>query len=217
MTGNLSRARELGFTLIEMLVTVTLLAVLCLLVFGGVRFGARAWEGSQSHGAGSDELRVVQDLLRREMEAVYPYYDASDPVHPFIEFEGDANAVSFLGPAPQAAQTPGRARVSIVRERDGQYWQVAMRAVPELAASTRGAWSVSLLRHLAAIRFSYYGDGGWRSDWGRQAAIPGLIRLHVEFPHGDGRVWPDLVVAPHIQADANCQLDYLTKRCRGRS
>ena len=35
---------EAGFTLLELLISMTLLGLLMLVVLGGLRFGARAWE-----------------------------------------------------------------------------------------------------------------------------------------------------------------------------
>jgi general secretion pathway protein J len=204
-----------GFTLVELLVTITLLSLLVVLLFGGLRFGARAWDGAEAHGARTDELRVVQNLLRRELEQAYPAYDTTDPVHPIVQFDGDSDALTFLAPPPQAAQPNGRARITIAAARIGTETQLVMRAQPELA--TAGAWSAPLLRHIAGVAFSYYGAGGWTPTWSGHATLPSLIRVHVAFRHGDGRVWPDLIVAPQIAADASCIYDVATRRCAGRS
>ncbi len=204
-----------GFTLIELLVTITLLSLLVVLLFGGLRFGARAWDGAEAHGVRTDELRVVQNLLRHEMEQAYPAYDTTDPVHPTIQFDGDADSLTFLAPPPQAAQPAGRARITIAAARVGSETQLVMRAEPELA--TNGAWSAPLLRHIAGIALSYYGANGWSPTWSGRTTMPSLIRLHVAFRRGDGRVWPDLIVAPQIAADAACLYDVAARRCGGRS
>jgi len=208
---------EAGFTLIELLVTVTLLSLLLLLLFGGLRFGTRAWDGAQAHGVRTDELRLVQDLLRREIEQAYPAYDITDPVHPVVDFRGDEDDITFLAPAPQAVGEGGRSRITIRGERSGGALQLAIRATPELAASQDGAWSAPLLRNVAAVRFSYFGDGRWNASWTNRNALPDLIRVHLTFAPGDGRVWPDLIVAPRIGMDAGCIYDFGSKRCQGRS
>ncbi len=208
---------QAGFTLIELLVTVTLLSLLLLLLFGGLRFGTRAWDGAQAHGVRTDELRLVQDLLRREIEQAYPAYDTTDPVHPVVDFRGDEDALTFLAPAPQAVGQGGRSRLTILGETSGGVRQLAIHAVPELAASQDGAWSAPLLRNVAAVRFSYFGDGRWVPNWTDRTAMPELVRVRLTFAPGDGRVWPDLVVAPRIGTDAGCIYDFGSKRCQGRS
>jgi general secretion pathway protein J len=156
--------------------------------------------------------------LRSEIEQAYPYYDMTDPIHPAVDFHGGENWVTFLAPAPQSAASSGRARITISSEREGKQLQLVMHSVPELATSQRSAWAVSLLRNVAAVRFTYLGaDGGnWSPHWASTQTMPNLVRVQVAFPHGDGRVWPDLIVAPHIETDVGCVYDYNTKHCASR-
>ena len=52
-----SSRREEGFTLIELLVSMTLLGFVFVILFGGLRFGSRAWEKSDSETSAT--TRVV--------------------------------------------------------------------------------------------------------------------------------------------------------------
>lgn len=206
---------EQGFTLVELLVTLTLLSLLLVLLFGGLRFGVRAWDGAQAHGEGADEMRVVQNLLRHEIEQAYPSADMTDPLHPAVNFTGDENSVTFLAPAPDAAGSIGRSWITLNAARDGGERQLAIRAVPELAGAGNSGWSSAILRHVAAVRFSYFGDGRWTGVWRKARAMPHLVRVHVEFAAGDRRVWPDLIVAPRIEGA--CALPDDAQDCRDRS
>lgn len=218
----MTHARESGFTLLEMMVSLMLLSMLSVLLFGGLRLGARAWDHSEARGAGMDELRVVQQLMRREIEQAYPSYVDADPVHPTVDFSGTASEIDFLAPAPQAAASPGRSRIAIAAQRDGSQVVLAMRAQPELASGHVAGWSEPLLRNLASVHFSYFGADDargtptWRTSWTSATRMPRLVRVDVQFARGDGRVWPDLVIAPRIEADAGCIYDYNTQRCQGR-
>ncbi|MEI9997328.1 MAG: prepilin-type N-terminal cleavage/methylation domain-containing protein [Rhizomicrobium sp.] len=206
------RRSEAGFTLIELLVTITLLSLLVLVLFGGLQFGVRAWDGAQAHGEGMDELRLVQDILRREIEQAYPRYDAADPLHPVLDFEGDESRVAFIGPVPQAAgDSAARVLVTIAGEPDGGMLQLVLHAAPDGAA-----WSAPLLRNVAALRFSYFDGVRWSASWRDAKTLPRLVRLQVAFRKGDRRVWPDLVVAPRIDVDSACVYDYAAQRCEGR-
>lgn len=217
-----SHTHEAGFTLLEMMVSLTLLSLLSLLLFGGLRLGARAWDHSEARGAGMDELRVVQQLLRSEIEQAYPFYVNADPVHPTIDFSGGPSEIDFLAPTQQALSSPGRSRIVFAAQRDGSQVVLAMRARPELAAGNAAGWSEPLLRNLASVRFSYFGADDprgtptWRASWSNAKTLPRLVRVDVQFARGDGRVWPELVVAPRIETDAGCVYDYNTQHCSGR-
>jgi general secretion pathway protein J len=215
------KRRDAGFTLLELLVAMALLALLMVLLFGGLRFGARAWDSSQAHSTGMDEVRLVQGELQREIEQAYPYWLTTDPLNPSIDFHGAPDSMNFLAPVPQVVAGGGRARIAFERRGDGRYEQLMMRAEPELS-SGGNAWEEPLLRNIAFVGFSYYGSENpdeppvWHDRWDGARALPTLIRVHVAFPKGDARVWPELIVAPHIVVDANCNYDASTKRCQGR-
>ena len=55
---------EQGFTLLEILVAITLLGLLMAALFGGVRLGVRAWEASGTRLDNDTRLTAVQDFLR---------------------------------------------------------------------------------------------------------------------------------------------------------
>ncbi len=205
-----------GFTLIELLVAITLLSLLALVLFGGLHFGMRAWEGARANSVGSDDLRIAQGIVRREVEGAYPYYSSRDPLHPEIDFRGNNSAMTFLAAAPQAIASSTRSRVTIAEERVGRIVQLTIRAVPELATAGNAAWSAPLVGDIATARFSFLGPDGWHDTWQNQSILPSLVRLRVAFKSGDTRFWPDMVVAPHITADASCVYDYPTKRCQNR-
>ena len=200
---------QAGFTLLEILVSMTLLAMLFVLLFGGLRFGMRAWERGTSSADAVDQVRVAQDLLRREIERSCPRRRAAagpqDP--PRVDFAGDTAGLAFLAPAPGAAGGAPCVPTSLSVAADGKLKQLV------LDVNRSGT---SLLHGVQGIALSYRaGDDIWRNDWNGETALPDLVRLRVTFPKGDNRVWPELFIAPRISAEADCTYDPTTKSCRG--
>lgn len=217
----LTRPREAGFTLLELLVAMTLLGLLMTVLFGGLRFGTRAWERAIDHSGGTDDIRLAQMHIRRALELAYPYF-VSDPDHPRIDFEGTADRVAFLGPAPNAQSTGGRARIVLSSAgRDGAL-SLTFESRPELALPEAQGDSDVLVSGLTALEFSYFGSSGpdeppqWLDRWTNRIRLPLLVRVSAALSDDDARSWPELVVAPRLSADVSCIYDVLTQYCRGR-
>ncbi|MGZ8995206.1 MAG: prepilin-type N-terminal cleavage/methylation domain-containing protein [Rhodospirillales bacterium] len=62
-----ARSSEAGFTLLELLAALTVLAVLMAMMFGGLRFGARVWESGDEGLRGLSELQTAAGFIRRQI------------------------------------------------------------------------------------------------------------------------------------------------------
>jgi general secretion pathway protein J len=215
---------EDGFTLVELLVALTLLGVLSLLLSSSLHFGARAWERASTHAEVSEEVRLAQEFLRRVIGTAYPLLLIGDPTKPHVDFDGEPDRMSFLAPAPGPLGGSGMARFTLsVSSREGEK-RLSVAASLELADAgdtTKGVQEI-LLQGFDAVEFSYFGQvqasaaAQWVSSWNGRTELPQLVRARITFPSGDVHVWPELVIAPRIVADVGCVYDPVTKRCRGR-
>ena len=61
-----------GFTLLELLVAITLLGLLMAALFGGLRLGARVWETGETRLDASARVQIVQDFLRQRLAEALP-------------------------------------------------------------------------------------------------------------------------------------------------
>ena len=88
---------ESGMTLVELLVTLTLLGVLSLAMFGSVRLGARSWDVAYESGEARDEIVLAQGFLRRRLtEMVSRTTGIGDGKDTALS--GDARSLSFVAP-----------------------------------------------------------------------------------------------------------------------
>ena len=68
-----TRARTRGFTLLELLLALGIVAVLVVIVSGGVRIGLTAWQRGEERTAKLDRARSLVVLLEHALAGAYPY------------------------------------------------------------------------------------------------------------------------------------------------
>jgi prepilin-type N-terminal cleavage/methylation domain-containing protein len=64
------RTAPKGFTLLELLLSMTIMAVIAAICFGVFRMGVRAWEKGETRVAANQRLRIIPELLRRQLASV---------------------------------------------------------------------------------------------------------------------------------------------------
>jgi general secretion pathway protein J len=208
--------KEAGFTLLELLIAMTLLALLSLVLFSGFRFGTRAWDRAQTSTVNGNEIRHAQGAVADALSRAYPEMDVSDPLNPHIVFGGEAGAVTFIG--PDRMRDGAMAITTLSKQGD----TLAITTTPELARDPRRQTVTrNLLGHVKSFELSYFGATGpndpprWLASWHDRSRLPRLIRVRAVLDHVQPG-WTEMIVVPRIAADANCNYDALTKFCQGR-
>jgi general secretion pathway protein J len=208
------RPRAPGFTLLEVLVAITLLGLIAALLAGGLRFGTRVWHRGEDQLQALAALQSVHGLMRRELAQAVPL-TASDGTAGQVIFEGMPTYVRFAGPAPSDLLVGGEYEITLGLSHDelAQHLVMAWRLLVGSAddSGAPGGEQVLLLRDVAGVSFAYFGadDGAddseapqWHESWVERPTLPLLVRVVVSFPDGDPRRWPGLVVAPMLHLPA---------------
>jgi prepilin-type N-terminal cleavage/methylation domain-containing protein len=210
-----SRNPESGFTLVELLVSITLMAFLSILLFSGLHFGTRVWQKATDAATYGNRVRSAQQTLAGAIANIYPFFVLASPTDRHIQFDGQQASMTFLAPSDRG----GLDVVTIARDANGT---LAMNSRPELSTPTRAniAHRV-LLQGVKSFEAAYFGAmtlGGsqqWYGVWHNGPTLPDLIRFRAQLTDKSAK-WPDLVVAPRVTADQSCVYDQLTKYCTGR-
>jgi len=98
-----------GFTLIEVIVTLTVLGFILLIIFGAFRLGLSAWERGESAKEESQKVRIISQLISRQVKSAVPFRIKTKKAEGnYLAFEGKAHSLKFVSAFPLRARSSGR-------------------------------------------------------------------------------------------------------------
>jgi len=197
-----------GFTLLELLVSITIFALLMVVLIGALQLGTRQAGRLTGQVDRSQQVALVQNFLRAQLGAAQPLVSSPGQTK-IVQFDGQPHGVDFVAVAPESLPAGGLQVLSVAlvdgaRQGDGQLmlgWRPLREEADAPPAASR---PTVLLDHVSAARFVYYGpptptdDPYWQTTWQDMGYLPLLVRLSVTFT--DGEQMPDLAIALRLSS-----------------
>ncbi len=100
-----------GFTLIEVTIAITLLALMVIMLYGSFYLGGRAMEKAQARSEQSQRLRTFEEFLGGYIRSAYPYH--SSVRDPSVYFSGDERSLEFISSLSTGLGGRGMSKVRI--------------------------------------------------------------------------------------------------------
>lgn len=185
-----------GFTLIELVLALSIVAIMVTMLFGGLRVGIRAWQRGDERAAALQHSRSVRQLLEQGLAGTYWYLGRTDQTDatPVLLFKGEADRLSFVTVSPPIPPPTSIPFVAVTLSMDaGSTPGLAIRekALPNFDPFEAVAPSV-VDPTIASIAFRYRRSGGeWEEAWDstEERALPEAIEVTLSAT-ADGSVAP---------------------------
>ncbi|MGC8475131.1 MAG: prepilin-type N-terminal cleavage/methylation domain-containing protein [Acetobacteraceae bacterium] len=186
-------ARAAGFTLIETLVALTVLALLSVVLFGGLRAAQRMQDAGAARARELRDIAAMHMILRGLIGDAAPARRARQ-----IAFVGAPERLSFIAPMPAPLGLAGTQRFSLGLVGQGRAGRLLLTFAP-LDGDGPASRSL-LLRGVRGIALRYFvapagRPARWRRRWAAGPVLPLLVRLQLRLR--DRMAVPDLVIALH--------------------
>ena len=201
--------RESGFTLLELLISVSIFALLMTVLFGGLQLGSRQVTRMNAELERSGQIALVQNFLRAQVGDALPLATGPEDAKT-VQFRGRPESLDLVSVAPQSVVTGGLQVLSIKATAAGDV-MAAWRPLRENPDEPNAPRTTVLLRGVRGLRFMYFGRPSasappeWQESWEDMDRLPQLVRLSVAF--ADGARMPDLAVALRLAAIPKDRID----------
>jgi general secretion pathway protein J len=221
------RRAQAGFTLIELVVAMALLATMMLLLYGGLNFALRGWDAGDANGRRTADRRIGENFLRREISELFPMRWKEPNVVKFA-FEGEKDRLRFVSSRPAGISQGGLSLVGLAVEQESGASRrrnlVMHRAMPDDEAKSfaplDAAEGTVLIAGVDSIAFEYFGSENdfnppqWGDTWKWSYRVPEIIRLRIRTD--DGTAQPEMIVRINLGEEAGCLENAFQRNCRPR-
>ncbi|HXX35064.1 MAG TPA: type II secretion system protein GspJ [Thermodesulfobacteriota bacterium] len=186
-----------GFTLLEVVVTLTILGLILLIISGAFRLGLSAWEKGESAREGYDRVRTVSRLVCQQIKSSVPYRIKTEKAEEdYIGFEGTPHLLKFVSALPIKAKQPQGFVYAIYEFQEGGqdggrlvYYEQRVLNKNFFEEKPNEELSVSLMEGIADVQFEYFRRGdkdknwteGWVENWNAkdEKELPKALRMTI--------------------------------------
>lgn len=96
-SGQISNSRRDGFTLIELIISITILSFITVIIGSAFRLGIQAWERGEKETGDAQRLRGLSSLLSQQLKSLYPYMiKTEDNDEDVVAFKGEPDSITFV-------------------------------------------------------------------------------------------------------------------------
>ncbi len=199
--------RQHGFSLVELLVSLTIASIILGLLGSTVYSFTEGWARQQALIEKQDMIRRGVGILRRDLRSLQRINDSAGET-PRLAFRANPTSLRFVTLVPGYASRQGAVfiKYSIEQRRGVRTLVRRVASYRRNAALSSIAYRnpVEILTGYPDLTFSFKNTDtqSWQSAWSRTDTLPGLVRLR--FGLRDATTYPSALIAIRALADQAC-------------
>jgi len=186
-----------GFTLLELVIALTIVSVIVVIIFGALRIGIRAWEKGERDVDIRQRQRIVLDLIKRQLASTCAS-EVRMRDQQLVPLKGDSKSIEFVSQIPL---TPGNqlgivfVKYAVKREKEGDRERLTFYersvAFPDKSTGAGGPEEgdySELMSGMKSMEFEYLkerpeeSESKWQKSWDPEVdkGVPRAVRITVE-------------------------------------
>ena len=207
MKGSTQR-RAGGFTLIEVLLAITLVSLIMAMAYGGFRASISATASGEVLIEETNRLRITHQFVRTQLsQALSLVIEQDEREDEPIRFAGDRQRIRFVAPMPGYLSYGGAYVQQFSLERGRQGYDLLFQFAllnGYLPGDLEDSDPVVLLEGLRGGGFFFLAPDEedqqpvWSDFWETPALLPQAIGLTLDLDRDNGLVWPELVTPVRV-------------------
>ena len=201
-----AKANLRGFTLIEVMLSIVLLAVLLAAAFGGIRSAVKGMHIGENLMDRTNRLRVAQEFIRHQLSRTLPLpFGQEHGTGTNMMFEGKRDLMRFVAPMPGYLSNGGAyvQTLELSNTRNGKqllfnHWM--LNGFDKDKLNKGDSEPVILMDQVESGKFEYrkLDDQGeledWSDDWEDPSITPVMIRIELRMRKEALVGWPDMEI-----------------------
>lgn len=213
-----------GFTLLELLIAITIMGFILTLLFSGFSLASRSWDQAERYIDENSQIQTGLRFIRRLVMQAYPHR-WKNTTSQSIAFLGTSSSLHFIAELPTHLGGGLQQIFLDVEEVEGKS-SLILRYLPLDHSAPEfekiiDAKPYVVISEAQKITFMYFGQESsntgvvadappvWLTQWENPVVLPAMVRIRVEF----AQQATDLLITPMVTSPNGCRWDETLSLC----
>ncbi len=197
------RRRSPGFTLIEVLISMSLLSMMMVLLFGSLKICTDSWEKGENKITAVNELAMVYNFFHQHLSVAQPLWNDFSSEEKSLSFQGNAHSLQFVSAMPASAGRSGLQLFSVDLQSDNNDSFIKVTLSPFFPLAEGAAWHKEeeiLISQVSDFSLAYFGsddllaidEASWHDEWLAKNSLPKLVKINITLDKET--IFPEIII-----------------------